>query len=232
MAINLDFAGLGHIPDTGWTANGGSVNYSLSLSTTLLVVGATYAANGGAVNIFNSIGSTFNPLTERRSGSGSNDVAARIWYCDTPNPFPAAQSLTFVGSNSFIQGFIFGFRGTQVVQHPYRTESGAFINNGTSIQPGPIPVYNTSMSIIFASFGAQSGINFDSLGESYTLQFNSTGVVGQRYVGGAGFRQYVSNDITNPAWNWTGSFPGVAVMATFDLIANPDFTFSIGAKAV
>ena len=216
--MNLTFGQIGHMPDAGWTANGGTTPPVSSLSSNLIVLGATYDASGGAVNVSDTFGNVWIPHTEKVSLGGGSNIKARLWHAENiiggvPHTF------TFTGLNSFIQGFAIGISGASST--PFDAESGAGNSGATAIQPGLItPAQTDEFMITVAGFTLNTV--FDLITSGFTIQFNSAGIAGQRVTGGLALKVF-SVGTENPTWNWTGLADGVAVMAAFKPPPVPPF---------
>lgn len=227
MSILATFSQIGHMPDAGWTANGGTTNPVFSSTSNLIVLGAAYDASGGAVNVSDTFGNVWVPLTEKVSLGGGANVKARLWYAANPI-VGVPHTFTFTGLNSYIQGFAIGFSGASST--PFDAESGAGNSGATSIQPGLItPAQNDEIMITVASITINA--LFDLITSGFSIQFNSFGIGGQRVTGGLAFKIF-NVGTENPTWNWTGAVDGVSVMAAFKPPPVPPFSFGIDAKVV
>lgn len=226
--MNLTFGQIGHMPDAGWTANGGTTNPVSSSSSNLIVLGATYDASGGAVNVSDTFGNVWIPHTEKVSLGGGSNVKAKLWHSADPLNKGVPHTFTFTGLNSFIQGFAIGI--AEASSTPFDAESGAGNSGATAIQPGLInPAQSDEFMITVASFTLSS--IFDLITSGFTIQFNSAGIAGQRVTGGLALKVFNVGP-ENPTWNWTGAANGVAVMAAFKPLPIPPFAFGIDAKVV
>jgi len=223
---------IGHVANSGWTINGGTTGGPTSpIDTTqanLFVACLTYDSNSGPITISDTFGNTWIPLTERISlAGGPANVKARFYYVLNPSAgFP--HIFTYSGTNSFMQAFLFFFRGVA----SFDVENGAGSFPANTIQPGSIsPAEDNELVITVASFFEQNNTGFTGVTNGFTFA-GSTGVTGQRFPIGVGYKIQTNRNNENPVWSYITNAAGVAAIASFKSALNPPFSFGVDAKSV